>query len=66
MNRVEMIDWLVRNDMDYINETSGGGLEWLEHILRDGFDGYSNQPDAALKTEILERDPEAFKEKQYA
>lgn len=66
MNRLEMIDWLVQNDTDYINDKSKGGRQWLEAILWDGFSGYSNQPDAALKTEILERDPDAFKEKQYA
>jgi hypothetical protein len=57
MTREQMIEWLVNNDIDYVNG-SRGGLEWLEHILRNGFDGYNNNTDDELRSEITERDPD--------
>lgn len=59
MTRDEMIEYLVQNDFDYIEQT-GGGLEWLRHILTHGFEGYADQPDDVLRMEILDRDEDAF------
>jgi len=52
MNRKQMIDWLVDNDMDYLN--TAGGMEWLISSLRIGFEGYEKQTDDELKQEITE------------
>ena len=54
--REKMIEWLVDNDMDYLNYA--GGLEWIRYVLRNGFDGYEKQTDEDLLLEILERDPD--------
>jgi len=54
--REKMIEWLVDNDMDYLNHA--GGLEWIRYVLRNGFDGYEKQTDDDLLLEILERDPD--------
>ena len=60
MNREDMISWLVRNDLEYVD--SRYGHEWLANILVSGFEGYANQSDEELRKEILERDEEAFNE----
>ena len=62
MNREDMISWLVRNDLEYVD--SRYGHEWLANILVGGFEfeGYANQSDEELRKEILERDEEAFNE----
>jgi hypothetical protein len=54
-NREKAIQSLVSNDMDYVNNTSGG-LEWLESMLRQGFTGYDNYTDHDLVEECLNRD----------
>ena len=59
-NRYNAIQALVDNDKDYIN-SSAGGLEWVETILKTGFSGYDNQPDEELVKECIERDiPESY------
>ena len=62
MNREQMIEWLIDNDMDYIN--TAGGMEWVRTILGSGFGGYENETDEELQAEILERDQDAFNEEK--
>ncbi len=62
MNREQMIEWLIDNDMDYIN--TAGGMEWVRTILESGFNGYANDSDEELQAEILERDQDAFNEER--
>jgi len=57
MDREEMIDWLIDNDLNgWNNEASMS--EYLSMILYEGFKGYNNYTDNALRAEILERDPD--------
>jgi len=60
MNRKQMIEWLVDNDMDYLN--TAGGMEWLRFHLVNGFEGYEMQHDSELEQEIRERNPDFFNE----
>lgn len=60
-NRDRAIDALLDNDRDYIVNGDGGGLEWIESVLRGGFTGYDNMSDPELHQECLERDiPESY------
>ena len=52
MNREEMIDWLIDNDIDTDD------MGWFATLLREGFKGYNNYTDNQLRAEILERDPD--------
>ena len=63
MNREQMIEWLVDNDMDYIN--TAGGMEWVRTILGSGFGGYETETDEELRREILERNEDAFREEYH-
>lgn len=56
MNREQMIEWLIDNDMEYIN--TAGGMEWLRTILGYGFGGYENDTDDELRIEIKSREGE--------
>ena len=63
MTRDEMIDWLIEDDLNgwtcldgSPNEASKS--EYLSMILYEGFKGYNNYTDNALRAEILERDPD--------
>jgi hypothetical protein len=58
MNREEMIDWLIDNDLNGWDGNEAGKSEYLAYILYEGFVGYSNQTDNDLRAEILERDPD--------
>ena len=49
MNREQMIDWLVQNDIETWTN------EYADLLLRDGFIGYNNQTDADLHAEIVAR-----------
>jgi len=52
--RIEMIDWLVDNDLnDWNNEQSKN--EYLAHLLTQGFEGYENMTDKELQDEKNER-----------
>ena len=65
MTRDQMIEWLVRDDLDYISDSLGRGstgVDWIKDILTHGFSGYAEQPDDVLRKEILERDEDAFDE----
>jgi len=55
MDREEQIDYLVESDFQYIQESSGGGLELLRAYLEDGFKGYANFTDEELAAEVTER-----------
>lgn len=55
-NRGKAIESLLDNDRDYILNGDGGGLEWIEWVLRSGFTGYDNFTDDELVQECLERD----------
>ena len=60
-NREKAIESLLDNDRDYVLNSDGCGLEWLEMLLRTGFDGYQNYTDHELVQECLERDmPESY------
>lgn len=59
MTRDQMIEWLVSSDLDYMNQCKGG-LEWIEHILTNGFEGYAKQTDDELRSEMIERDPDFY------
>lgn len=60
-NRGKAIDSLLDNDRDYILYGDGGGLEWIDWVLRAGFKGYDNMSDPELHQECLERDiPESY------
>jgi hypothetical protein len=61
-NREKIIEWLIDNDMDYIQ--CAGGLEWLRFALQNGFEGYSNQTDNELMSEILERNPDFINQEE--
>ena len=54
MNREEMIEWLVENDIDTDD------MGWFAMLLRVGFVGYRNYTDDELRQDILERDPEGM------
>jgi hypothetical protein len=54
MNRAEMIDWLIENDIDTDD------MGWFAMLLRVGFVGYNNYTDDELRQDILERDPEGM------
>jgi len=54
MNRAEMIDWLIENDIDTDD------MGWFAMLLHEGFVGYRNYTDDELRAEILERDPEGM------
>ena len=58
MNREQMIDWLIDNDLNDWNGNEAGKSEYLAFILHEGFVGYRNQTDDELRAEILERDPD--------
>jgi len=63
MNRDEMIEWLIREETDFVrSEVEGGGLEeYLElhaSLMRHGFNGYANWTDESLRKDILDRDPD--------
>ena len=60
MNRAEMIDWLIENDLNGWNSNEAGKSEYLASILHEGFVGYRNYTDDELRAEILERDPEGM------
>lgn len=65
MTRDQMIEWLVRDDLDYISDSLGRGstgIDWIKDILIHGFTGYAEQSDDVLRLEILERDEDAFNE----
>lgn len=55
-NRKKLINWLIENDMDYLDHI--GGREWLRFVLRNGFEGYDKQTYDQLLSEVLERDPD--------
>ena len=57
MNREQMIEWLIDNDLNDWNGNEAGKSEYLAFILRDGFVGYANQTDDELRQEIEERQP---------
>jgi hypothetical protein len=52
VNREQMIDWLIENDIDTDD------MGWFAMLLRAGFVGYNNFTDNELRAEILERDPD--------
>ena len=61
MNREQMIEWLIDNDLALIQRGAPyGDFEYVASILRGGFDGYSNWTDKYLRKEILDRDPEGM------
>lgn len=56
MNREEMIEWLIDNDLT----TDGWGSfaerdNYLATVLREGFVGYAHQTDAQLRDEVKAR-----------
>jgi len=54
MKRVEMIEWLINDDLNdwhHIDKVD----EYLASILREGFVGYANQTDEQLRQEIVWR-----------
>ena len=55
-SREKLIDWLIENDMDYLDHI--GGIEWLRFLLRNGCIGYDSLTDDQLMLEILDRDPD--------
>ena len=65
MTRDQMIEWLIRDDLDYISDSlarGSTGIDWIKDILTHGFSGYAEQADDVLRKEILERDEDAFNE----
>lgn len=56
MTRVEMIEWLINDDLNDWNHVDAVS-EYLASILREGFVGYANQTDDELRQEIEERQP---------
>ena len=61
MTSAEMIEWLVNNDVDFV-QNHAGGREWLVGLLWSGFEGYDKDTDEELRQEILARDENAFNE----
>lgn len=54
MNREEIIDWLINNDLnDWNSEISKN--EYLAQLLTQGFTGYENMTDKELQDETNER-----------
>jgi hypothetical protein len=57
MNRDEMIDWLIGDDIGIVRDGAWG---YFADIVNDGFKGYQSYTDEELRLDILERDPEGF------
>jgi hypothetical protein len=58
MNREEMIEWLIDNDLndwDAWNGKETGRHDYFAFLLKVGFVGYANQTDEELLAEINER-----------
>jgi len=54
LNREQVIDWLVNNDInDWNNEQSRN--EYIAHVMTCGFVGYENMTDKELQDEYKER-----------
>ena len=55
MDKEEMIEWLIDDDLNNWDSNETGRAEYFEFILRTGFVGYNNQTDEELANEIMER-----------
>jgi len=57
MDREQMIEWLIDNDLHDWGSNEVGKSEYLAFILREGFVGYANQTDDELRQDIEARQP---------
>jgi hypothetical protein len=59
MNREQMIEWLIDDDLGLIQRGAPhDDFEYVAGILREGFKGYQRYTDEELRQDILERTPE--------
>ena len=59
MTREELIEWLIKDDMEtFRQQVEGNDYSYLDMIMRDGFIGYRKQTVKQLRQEYNERKPQ--------